>query len=61
MSSPMQGEAKGTGTEGGQQTIVLTLLKTIHTLPALSSAGDRSTTPPEGLLQQLQWSHKATE
>ena len=38
MTGPVQGEAKGTGAEGGQQTIVLTLLKPIHTLLAFSRA-----------------------
>ena len=38
MTGPVQGEAKGTGAEGGQQTIVLTLLKPIHTLLTFSRA-----------------------
>tara|TARA_B100000405_G_scaffold294245_1_gene247199 strand:- start:15 stop:350 length:336 start_codon:yes stop_codon:yes gene_type:complete len=32
MTGPVQGEAKGTGPKRGEQTIVLTLLKAIHTL-----------------------------
>ena len=62
MTGPVQGEAKGTGAEGGQQTIVLTLLKPIHTLLAFSRAlATCQQLAAKGLLQQLQWGHKATE
>ena len=62
MTGPVQGEAKGTGAEGGQQTIVLTLLKPIHTLLAFSRAlATGQQLAAKGLLQQLQWGHKATE
>ena len=38
MTGPVQGEAKGTGAEGCKQTIVLTLLKPIHTFLTFSRA-----------------------